>query len=69
VPADRRFVYAGIADRMATPGQAHRLWKHWEEPTVCWYRGSHVGFTWSREVRTFVDDALVASGVVGNGTT
>ena len=58
VPRNRRFVYAGVADRMATPGQAHRLWTHWGEPPVLWYRGAHVAFAWSREVRGFVDRAL-----------
>src|SRR5947207_1497635 len=28
VPRDRRFVYAGLGDRMSTPHQAHRLWEH-----------------------------------------
>lgn len=65
----RRFVYAGVADRMATPGQAHRLWKHWEKPSVLWYRGSHIGFAWSREVRKFIDDALRASGVTREANT
>ena len=58
VPRRRRFVYAGVADRMATPGQAHRLYSHWEEPQVLWYRGAHVAFAWSGEVRRFVDRAL-----------
>ncbi len=58
VPVERRFVYAGVADRMATPGQAYRLWTHWDEPSVLWYRGAHVSFAWSREVRRFVDRSL-----------
>jgi hypothetical protein len=63
LPPARRFVYAGVADRMATPGQAHRLWEHWERPPVLWYRGSHIGFAWSGEVRRFIDGALETSGV------
>lgn len=63
LPRSRRFVYAGVVDRMATPGQAHRLWTHWGRPGVLWYRGSHLGFAWSREVRKFIDDALRSSGV------
>ncbi|MEQ8842004.1 MAG: alpha/beta fold hydrolase [Acidimicrobiales bacterium] len=62
VPHDRRFVYAGVADRMATPGEAYRLWVHWEQPSVLWYRGAHVAFAWSREVRSFIDRALRSSG-------
>jgi hypothetical protein len=63
VARDRRFVYAGLADRMATPEQAYRLWKHWDEPSVCWYRGSHLGAMWNRQVRRFVDDALLVAGI------
>ena len=59
----RRFVYAGVVDRVATPGQAHRLWKQLGKSRVLWYRGSHLGFAWSREVRKFIDDALLTSGV------
>ena len=63
LPRSRRFVYAGVVDRVATPGQAHRLWQHWGKPGVLWYRGSHLGFAWSREVRKFIDEALRSSGV------
>jgi dienelactone hydrolase len=61
VPHDRRFIYAGVADRMAKPEAAHRLWKHWAEPSICWYGGSHVGFALSREVRRFVEEAVTTS--------
>lgn len=63
VPLERRFVYAGLADRMATPQQAYRLWKHWDEPSVCWYRGSHIGAMWNRQTRRFIEDALTSSGI------
>jgi hypothetical protein len=69
VPWEGRFVYAGVADRMATPQQALRLWKHWDEPAICWYAGSHVGFALSREVRRFVDRALDRPGRAGGGST
>jgi len=69
LPVSRRFVYAGVADRMATPGQAHRLWEHWGKPPVLWYRGAHIGFAWSREVRQFIDDALRSSGVTRGAAT
>lgn len=62
VDADHCFVYAGVADRMATPGQAYRLWNHWGQPSVLWYRGAHVGFAWSGEVQRFVDRALTQTG-------
>jgi hypothetical protein len=53
-----RHVYAGVVDRMTTPGEAHRLWAHWGQPDVCWYPGSHCASSWSREARRFVDGVL-----------
>ena len=61
VPFDRRFVFAGLADRMSTFGQARRLWMHWDRPALATYTGGHVGFFWSAEVKRFVDDALTTS--------
>ena len=61
VTFDRRFVFAGLADRMSTFGQARRLWMHWERPALATYPGGHVGFFWSAEVKRFVDGALTSS--------
>jgi len=60
---DRRFVFAGLGDRMSTSGQAHRLWEHWERPSVAWYPGGHVGFWWVGSVNRFVTEALVSCGL------
>jgi hypothetical protein len=58
LPHDRRFIFAGYGDRMAFPDQAHRLWRHWEEPAICWYPGNHVGYLWSRQVAAFLAESL-----------
>ena len=58
VPFDRRFIFAGLADRMSTFGHARRLWLHWDRPAFETYAGGHVGFFWSPAVKRFVDDAL-----------
>lgn len=58
VPWDRRFVFAGYGDRLATAGQAQRLWEHWEKPAISWYPGDHVGYLWSGQVRDFLREAL-----------
>lgn len=63
VPHDRRFVFAGRIDRMATPHQAQRLWEHWDRPRMAWYDGNHVGFLWSHRVDRFVQEALAATGL------
>ena len=58
VPHDSRFIYAGLADRMAPPEQAQRLWEHWGEPEIAWYPGNHVGYLLTGEITRFVEVAL-----------
>ena len=60
---DRRFLFAGIGDRMSTAAQARRLWEHWGRPQMAWYPGGHVGFFFAGSVSEFVEDALVSSGL------
>jgi dienelactone hydrolase len=50
VPVERRFIFAGLGDRMSTFGHAHRLWLHWERPRLETYEGGHVGFFFSGAV-------------------
>ncbi len=64
VPPDRIFMYAGLGDRMSTPGQAHRLWRHWGEPRILWYEGGHLTFLWSGRVARFLDEALAEAGFI-----
>ena len=42
VPVDRRFIYAGIADRVVRPDQPRALWRHWGCPEIHWFSGGHV---------------------------
>ncbi|MEI2640526.1 MAG: alpha/beta hydrolase [Microthrixaceae bacterium] len=58
VPQDRRFIFAGLGDRMAIPTQAQALWEHWEKPTIRWFPGNHVGYLWSSKVSDFMDATL-----------
>ncbi len=60
---ERRFLFAGVGDRMSTAAQARRLWEHWDRPAMAWYPGGHVGFFWAASVNRFVEDALVTSGL------
>jgi len=62
VPADRRYIFAGYGDRLATPDQARRLADHWGDPKVSWYAGNHVGYLWSRQVTEFVEASLAEAG-------
>ena len=61
VPFERRYIFAGLADRMSTFGEARRLWLHWGRPPLATYPGGHVGFFWSGAVRQFVDDSVTSS--------
>ncbi len=63
VPRERRFVYAGLADRLASPDHARDLWEHWERPRMAWYDGGHVSFLWEQKVRALVTEALGATGL------
>lgn len=64
---DRRYVYAAVGDRVATPEQAVGLWRHWNEPEILWLQSSHLPAPMLGETRRFIRDALDASGVVGQG--
>lgn len=62
VPHEARFVYAGTADRLATPDHARDLWEHWERPRIAWFEGSHLSFFLEREVRELIREALASQG-------
>jgi predicted alpha/beta hydrolase len=63
VPFERRYVFAGLGDRMSNFDQAHRLWLHWGRPRRAWYPGGHIGFFWAGGVGGFIDAALAESGL------
>jgi hypothetical protein len=58
VPHEGRFIFAGIADRVARPDQARALWRHWERPSIHWFSGGHVAGQLNRGIEPFVHDAL-----------
>lgn len=62
VPADRRFIYAAIGDRLVTARQAEALVRHWGNPTTMWLQGAHI-LNNVRASRRFVTRAFAASGV------
>ena len=64
IPRDRRYIFAGVADRLAPPGAAQALWEHWERPRILWYQGTHTSFLLEPEVRNLFDEAMVDSGMV-----
>jgi hypothetical protein len=65
VAPNRRFIYAGLADRFVHPQrQILRLWEHWDRPEIHWYEGGHTLFFRSNAAARFVQGALVRSQLV-----
>lgn len=42
VERDRLLIIAGRGDRIVPPDHPHQLWKHWDEPNIHWFGGSHL---------------------------
>ena len=61
VAHDRRFIYAGIGDRVSTAEQAHMLWQHWDRPEILWLPSGHVHATLMADVHRFVRRAIYAT--------
>ena len=58
-----RAIFAGVADRVVPAVEANSLWRHWGEPRIAWYQGTHRAFLSTPEGRNFVATALQAAGV------
>ncbi|MEM9175542.1 MAG: alpha/beta hydrolase [Myxococcota bacterium] len=54
VDRDRRYIYAGVADRVARPDQARALWRHWDKPAIEWLSSGHVMASMKPEVKPFL---------------
>jgi dienelactone hydrolase len=64
VPRDRRFLFAGLADRLAPPDQARDLWRHWGRPRLAWYHGSHTSFCIEPGVQSLLLEAFRKTGLL-----
>ena len=63
VPLPGRMIFAANADRLVPPDQPLDLWRHWEEPEIVWYEGSHVSFMNEQRVWAGVDRTLRENGL------
>ena len=63
VPREGRMIFAGTADRLVPSDQIVDLWRHWEEPEIVWYEGTHVSFANERSVWAGVDRTLRENGL------
>ncbi len=65
IDVDKRFIFAGLADRWVRPGNVKTLWEHWDQPEILWYQGAHLSFAFEPSVRRFIDDALHSTVLSG----
>ncbi len=42
VPRERVLIVGARGDHIVPPEHAYALWRHWGEPAIHWYSGSHV---------------------------
>ena len=61
LPRERRFIYAGVADRFVPAADVLQLWEHWERPEIQWYPGAHLSFPWHPPVADFLARAVRAT--------
>ncbi|MDP8939837.1 MAG: hypothetical protein M3N10_06040 [Actinomycetota bacterium] len=61
---EQRAIFCGVADRVVPASEAASLWRHWEEPRIHWYQGSHRGFLRTAEGEKFIEDTLRTTGVL-----
>jgi dienelactone hydrolase len=60
---ERLAIFGGTADHLVPADQVRDLWKHWGEPRIAWYPGSHLSFGREPQVRHLIDDALRLGGL------
>lgn len=63
VQKENRFLFGATGDRLVTPDQVRDLWRHWDEPEIVWYDGSHISFARETSVWEGVDRTLRESGL------
>jgi hypothetical protein len=55
---ERRFIWAGIADRFVPAQDVLLLYEHWERPQTLWYPGAHLSFPQHDAVADFIAKAV-----------
>lgn len=67
IPRERRFIYAGVADRVVRPDQSRALWRRWDQPDIRWIPGGHVAMQFRKRTFDYVEEALGRSGLLAEG--
>ena len=59
----RRYLFAGLSDRLIPPDQVQRLAEHWQLEHPAWYQGTHLSFGNEPAVTTLILRALREGGL------
>lgn len=63
VPPERLLIVAGRGDRIVPPEHPNALWRHWGEPAIHWFSGSHLAPFGRRRVVRAIAQHLEALGI------
>jgi len=63
LPRERRFIMAGVADRVVRPYQPRALWRHWDRPEIHWFSGGHVVGQFKDTIGDFLEACLRKIGM------
>lgn len=63
VPRQRRHIVAGQVDRIAPPGGATQLWRHWDEPSIAWCPRGHITAWRGADYDDHIASVLRSSGL------
>jgi len=64
VPAERVLIIAGRGDRIVPPEHPHALWRHWGEPRIHWFSGSHLAPFGRERIVATATDHLTRLGIL-----
>ena len=64
VPHERALIIAGRGDRIVPPEHPHALWRHWDEPRIHWFSGSHLAPFGRERIVATVADHLTRLGIL-----
>lgn len=64
VPKERVLIIAGRGDRIVPPEHPHALWRHWGEPRIHWFSGSHLAPFGRERIVAAAADHLARLGIL-----
>lgn len=64
LPRERVMIIAGRGDRIVPPGHPVALWKHWDEPALRWFSGSHLAPFGRKSVVRAIEAHLRSLGIL-----